>query len=192
MRDLGCEETSRLMSSARLLAPRVLLLLWGPRPCKCLLEWECMSKQRVLFLCTHNSARSQMAEGLLRAADTERFEVHSAGTEATTRVRPEAAQVMAELGIDISKHESKSLQRYIDQRFDWVIAVCDAAAEVCPVFPGRARRLHWSLPDPSQVDSNDAQRVAVFRAVRDQLKQLLGEFVSSDSQTGRGALARQK
>ncbi|MDQ7859755.1 MAG: arsenate reductase ArsC [Armatimonadota bacterium] len=135
-----------------------------------------MPKARVLFLCTHNSARSQMAEGLLRAAAGDRFEVHSAGTVATT-VRPEAAQVMAEIGVDIAGHESKTLDRFRTQAFDWVITVCDDAAEACPVFPGPARRLHWSLPDPGAVVGDEERRLAAFRKVRDRLRALIGEFV---------------
>ncbi len=106
------------------------------------------SPTRVLFLCTHNSARSQMAEGLLRALGGDRFEVASAGTEATA-VRPEAFAVMREIGIDLSGQTSKTLERYLDKPFDLVITVCDAAAESCPVFLGARRRLHWSFPDPS-------------------------------------------
>ena len=98
-------------------------------------------KRRVLFICTHNSARSQMAEGLLRFLGNERFEVFSAGTEATT-VRPMAIKVMAELGIDISHQQSKTLDLYVSEPFDEVITVCDTAAEACPVFPGAAHRRH--------------------------------------------------
>lgn len=124
---------------------------------------------RVLFLCTHNSARSQMAEGLLRAHGDGRFEVFSAGTEAT-RVRPEAIDVMREIGIDISGQSSKTLERYLDQPFDLVITVCDDAAESCPVFLGAKQRLHWSFPDPSRVDGSEAQRRAAFRTVRDAIR----------------------
>src|SRR5437588_10443507 len=102
-----------------------------------------MNKGRVLFLCTHNSARSQMAEGLLRAMAGARFDVASAGTEAT-RVRPLAAKAMAEIGIDISGHSSKTLDAFVLQPWDFVITVCDSANESCPVFPGAAKRLHWS------------------------------------------------
>ena len=105
-------------------------------------------KQRVLFLCTHNSARSQVAEGLLRHLGGDQFEVYSAGTEAT-QVRPLAIRAMAELGIDISGQQSKTLDRYLGEPFDEVITVCDAAAEACPIFPGARRRRHWSFPDPS-------------------------------------------
>lgn len=128
-----------------------------------------MKPERVLFLCTHNSARSQMAEGLLRSLGGERFEAHSAGTEATA-VRPLAVKAMAELGIDISAQRSKTLDPYVEQRFDAVITVCDEANEACPVFPNAERRLHWSLPDPSQASGTEEERLAVFRSVRDELR----------------------
>ena len=124
---------------------------------------------RVLFLCTHNSARSQMAEGLLRDMAGERFEVHSAGTEATL-VRPQAIKVMKELGIDISGQESKTLERYLGEPFDYVITVCDDANEACPFFPGARRRLHWSFEDPAAAEGSEEQRLGVFRKVRDQIK----------------------
>src|SRR5688500_18413936 len=110
--------------------------------------------KRVLFLCTHNSARSQMAEGLLRTLGQGRFEVFSAGTEAT-RVRPEAIAAMRELGIDISGQTSKTLERFLREPFDEVITVCDDANETCPVFPGARNRRHWSIDDPSRVQGPD-------------------------------------
>lgn len=128
-----------------------------------------MPAQRVLFLCTHNSARSQMAEGLLRSLGGDRFEAHSAGTEATG-VRPLAIKAMAELGIDISKQRSKTLDPYVDQRFDDVVTVCDDANESCPIFPNATHRLHWSLPDPSKATGTDEQQLAVYRTVRDDLR----------------------
>ena len=129
-----------------------------------------MKKQRILFLCTHNSARSQMAEGLLRSLGGDRFEVFSAGTEAT-RVRPLAIQAMAEQGIDISGQESKTLERYLNEPFDEVITVCDAAAEACPIFPGATHRRHWSFPDPSQAKGSEAEQLAVYRRVRDAIRE---------------------
>ena len=122
-------------------------------------------KQRVLFLCTHNSARSQMAEGLLRSLAGDRFEAFSAGTEATL-VRPFAIKVMAELGIDISGQQSKTLDRYLHEPFDVVITVCDEANEVCPVFLGAKKRLYWSLPDPSKATGTEEEQLAVYRRVR--------------------------
>lgn len=126
-------------------------------------------KQRVLFICTHNSARSQMAEGLLRHLAGERFEVFSAGTEAT-QVRPLAIKAMAEIGIDISEQQSKTLDRYLNEPFAMVITVCDTAAETCPIFPGAAQRRHWSLMDPSKATGSEAEQLAVYRRVRDELR----------------------
>ena len=127
-----------------------------------------MKKTRVLFLCTHNSARSQMAEGLLRHLAGDRFEVYSAGTEATF-VRPEAISVMAELGVDISGQESETLDRYLDEPFDHVVTVCNDANEACPVFPGAKNRLHWSFRDPSRATGAEEERLGVFREVRDEI-----------------------
>lgn len=126
-------------------------------------------KQRVLFLCTHNSARSQMAEGLLRHLAGDRFQAHSAGTEAT-HVRPLAIRAMAELGIDISHQESKTLDRYLGESFDVLITVCDQANESCPVFPGAKERLHWSFPDPSKASGTEDEQLAVYREVRDAIR----------------------
>lgn len=125
--------------------------------------------QRVLFICTHNSARSQMAEGLLRHLGDERFEVFSAGTEAT-QVRPLAIQAMAELGIDISGQQSKTLDRYLGEPFDDVITVCDAANEACPIFPGAKQRRHWSFEDPSRATGSEDEKLAVYRRVRDEIR----------------------
>src|SRR5215475_15472192 len=110
------------------------------------------TKKRVLILCTGNSARSQMAEGILRNDGGETFEVYSAGVKASA-VRPEAIQAMREIGIDISGHRSKSVDEFAGQSFDTVITVCDFAAEHCPIFPGSPQRIHWNLPDPAAVGS---------------------------------------
>ena len=126
------------------------------------------TRRRVLFLCTHNSARSQMAEGLLRHLAGDRFEVYSAGTEASF-VRPEAIAVMAELGVDISGQESETLDRYLDEPFDHLVTVCDDANEACPVFPGAKNSLHWSFRDPSLAKGGDEERLGVFREVRDEM-----------------------
>ena len=126
------------------------------------------ARPRVLILCTHNSARSQMAQGLLRHMAGERLEVESAGTEAT-RVNPLATRAMAELGIDLSGHRSKTLDRFLGERWDYVITVCDSANERCPVFPGAKNRLHWSFEDPSAATGTDEQRLDVFRRIRDQI-----------------------
>jgi arsenate reductase len=110
-----------------------------------------------------------MAEGLLRHLGGDRFEAHSAGTEAT-KVRPLAIVAMNELGIDISKQLSKTLDPYVDQRFDYVITVCDDANEACPYFPNAAHRVHWSLPDPSKATGSEAEQLARYRNVRDDLR----------------------
>jgi arsenate reductase len=123
-------------------------------------------KRRVLFLCTHNSARSQMAEGWLRALAGDRYEVASAGTEATG-VHPLAVRAMAEVGIDLGSHTSKTLDRFVAEPWDLVVTVCDAASERCPLFPGAAARLHWSFEDPSSAPGSEEERLAVFRRVRD-------------------------
>jgi len=128
-----------------------------------------MAAQRVLFLCTHNSARSQMAEALLRHLGGDRFEAHSAGTEATA-VRPLAVKAMSELGIDISRQTSKTLDAYVNDRFAYVITVCDDANEACPYFPNADRRMHWSLPDPSKATGTEAEQLAAYQAVRDDLR----------------------
>ena len=125
-------------------------------------------KRRVLILCTHNSSRSQMAEGLLRAAAGKDIEVESAGTEAT-RVHPLAVAAMAERGIDITAHTSKTLDRFLDQPWDDVITVCDSANESCPVFPRAGRRIHWSFEDPSKATGSDEARLTVFRRIRDEI-----------------------
>jgi arsenate reductase len=135
----------------------------------------------VLFLCTHNSARSQMAEGLLRLLGGDRFEAFSAGTQAT-RVRPLAIKAMQELGVDISDQESKTLERYLDQPFDKVITVCDQANETCPVFFGARERLHWSFPDPSQAMGSEDEQLTVYRQVRDAIRERIrSELISGES-----------
>jgi arsenate reductase (thioredoxin) len=137
-------------------------------------------RRRVLFVCTHNSARSQMAEGLLRALGGGAFDVASAGTEAT-RVRPEAIDVMAEDGIDISGHESTTIDRYLGDPWDWVITVCDHAKESCPHVPGARRTLHWSIDDPSAVTGDGETRHAAFRAARDELRDRIRAFLAEAS-----------
>ena len=128
-----------------------------------------MDKRRVLFVCTHNSARSQMAEGMLRAWGGDGFEAFSAGTEVTS-VRPEAVAVMREIGVDIGGQRSKSFEEFIGQPFDWVITVCDQARQNCPVFPAVGETAHWSVEDPSAAEGSDEQRLEVFRTARDDLR----------------------
>jgi arsenate reductase len=132
----------------------------------------------VLFLCTHNSARSQMAEGFLRAQAGDRFDVASAGTEAT-RVHPLAIRVMDEVGIDLRGHTAKSLDAFVQAPWDYVITVCDAANERCPVFPGRTTRLHWSFDDPSQATGSDAERLQTFRRVRDEIARAISGWLAT-------------
>lgn len=134
-------------------------------------------KERILVLCTGNSARSQMAEGLLRRALGERFEIHSAGSK-PGRVRPEAIAVMGELGIDISGHRSKHLDEFLGTEFRYVITVCDHAAETCPAFPGVAERIHWSFEDPAAVEGDEPARLAAFRRIRDQIAERVRAFAA--------------
>jgi len=132
-----------------------------------------MSKRkRVLVLCTGNSARSQMAEGLLRHDAGDRFDVFSAGVE-PTEVRPLAIVAMREVGIDISAQRSKSVAEFANQEFDYVITVCDNANQLCPVFPGKAERIHWSIEDPAEAQGNERAKLDVFRRVRDTLRERL-------------------
>jgi len=128
-----------------------------------------VEKRRILFLCTHNSARSQMAEGLLRGLAGDRYEAFSAGTEATA-VRPLAVRAMAELDIDIASQDSKTVDRYLNQPFDIVITVCDQAHDACPVFFGAKERLHWSFPDPTRATGTEEAQLAVYRQVRDAIR----------------------
>ncbi len=140
------------------------------------------SRHRVLILCTRNSARSQMAEGLLRHDGGGSFEVFSAGTK-PTQVRPEAIAAMREAGIDISGHRSKSADEFAGQTFDYVITVCDNAKETCPVFPARTKRIHWSVEDPAAaVEGSEYERLAAFRRIRDELRKHLERFVQDQAQ----------
>jgi arsenate reductase len=138
-------------------------------------------KKRVLILCTGNSARSQMAEGILQREGGDHFEVYSAGTKASF-VRPEAIQVMREIGIDISHHRSKSVDEFAGREFDYVITVCDNAKESCPIFPGKAERIHQSFEDPPAPGvGDDEHRLAIFRRVRDEIREWLSEFIAQRS-----------
>jgi arsenate reductase (thioredoxin) len=138
-------------------------------------------KNRVLFVCTGNVARSQMAEGLLRHLGGDRFEVFSAGL-LPSYVRPNAIAVMNELGIDISDHRSKSLNEFLDTPFDYVITVCDHAAERCPIFPGPAKRIHWSIDDPV-APGGEAAQLEAFRHARDDLRARLLAFIQQEKST---------
>ena len=134
-----------------------------------------MSKLRVLFLCTGNSARSQMAEGYLRHVAGDRFDVASAGIDPTA-VTPLAIEAMREIGIYISAHASKTADSLLDQHFHYVVTVCDNASEHCPIFPGAAKRLHWPFADPATASGNTPQRLAVFRRVRDDITERVRAF----------------
>ena len=138
-----------------------------------------MEKKRVLILCTGNSARSQMAEGLLRHDAGDRFAVESAGIKPSI-VRPEAIAVMEELGIDLGGQRSKHVDEFNGQQFDYVITVCDGARESCPVFFGAASRLHHDFEDPVAAQGSDDRRLAIFRRVRDELREYLREFAAQE------------
>jgi len=134
-----------------------------------------MDKTRVLFICTHNSARSQMAEGLVNALYGDRFQAFSGGTEATA-VRPEAIKVMAEIGIDISGHRSKSINEFIDQRFDHVVMVCDDSQADCPFFPGGKEYIHHIFEDPAACTGTEEEILACFRRSRDKIRVWIEEI----------------
>ncbi len=132
-------------------------------------------KKRILFLCTHNSCRSQMAEGLVNHFLGDRFTAFSAGTEAT-RVNPKAIQVMAELGIDISAHRSKTLDEFAGEPFDQVVTLCGDANEKCPLFIGGTQRLHQGFDDPSRMVGTEEEILSAFRRVRDEIKAWVLEY----------------
>lgn len=138
--------------------------------------------RRVLFLCTHNSSRSQMAEGFLRARGANQYAAFSAGTR-PGGIHPLAIRAMAEVGIDISEaagHRSKGLDAYTGQTFDLVVTVCDAAAEECPFFPGARRQEHWGFPDPSAATGSEEQRLEAFRRVRDAIGERIAAFLATN------------
>src|SRR5271157_4448375 len=132
--------------------------------------------KKILVLCTGNSARSQMGEGLFRVEGGGGFEIFSAGTR-PSQVRPEAIAVMRKIGIDISGHRSKSVDEFSEQSFDFVITVCDNARDSCPVFPGAAKRIHWSFEDPAALEGSETERLAAFRRIRDQIHERVKAFV---------------
>jgi arsenate reductase (thioredoxin) len=139
-----------------------------------------MPKPKVLFLCTHNSCRSQMAEGFLRHIARDRFEVESAGAVAS-EVNPDAIRVMKEVGIDISAQRSKDSSEFLGKRFVYVVRVCDRAKETCPIFPGAFKYFDWRLDDPAAAKGTDAERMAVFRRVRDEIEGRVLEFIAEES-----------
>jgi arsenate reductase len=142
------------------------------------------SRKRIIFICTHNSARSQMAEGLLRHMYNDRYEVYSAGID-PTEVQPNAVRVMKEVGIDISEEPSKSVSEFVDQEFDYIVTVCSKAQGTCPVFPGRGEVIHEGFEDPAAHDDSEAESLETYRRVRDEIKTWLrGTFGDPDSREG--------
>ncbi len=134
-------------------------------------------KKKVLFLCTGNSCRSQMAEGLLRHKAKDSFEVASAGTNPHP-VNPLAVKIMEEIGVDISGHNSKSVNKFLNQEFDYIITVCNQANETCPIFPGRTKSIHWDLKDPAQAEGSEEEKLKTFRQIRKELMSRIEDFIS--------------
>ena len=133
--------------------------------------------KKILFLCTGNSCRSQMGEGFMRHMAGNKFEVFSAGVE-PTQVNPYAIKVMAEAGIDISSHKSKSVDEFSEQEFDYVITVCNHAKQICPVFPGQYERIHWDIEDPADAKGSEQEKLVFFRKIRDEIKEKCLEFLN--------------
>ena len=133
--------------------------------------------KKILFLCTGNSCRSQMGEGFMRQMAGNKFEVFSAGVE-PTQLNPYAIKVMAEAGIDISFHKSKSVDEFLEQEFDYVITVCNHAKQICPVFPGQYERIHWDIEDPVHAEGSEQEKLAFFRKIRDEIKEKCLEFLN--------------
>jgi arsenate reductase len=140
--------------------------------------------KKILFICTHNSARSHMAEGLMNALYGDRYRAFSAGTEPSA-VNPHAVQVMQEIGIDISDHRSKSVDEFTDQDLDYAVTVCDHAKETCPFFPGGRKTLHKGFQDPSSAPGTDEEKLAVFRRVRDEIRAWIEETFGEEGGTPR-------
>ena len=138
-----------------------------------------MKPIRVLFLCTGNSCRSHMAEGLLRALGRDRFEVFSAGAKPAGYVHPLAIRAMQELNIDISRHTSKSLDVFDGQNFDYLITVCDNAREACPAYSGAAQQLHWSFDDPAHAPGTEEEKLRIFRRVRNEIRHHIQQFLAN-------------
>lgn len=137
-----------------------------------------MNKKKILFVCTHNSARSQMAEGLVNALHGDRYEAYSAGTEPAV-VNPYAVQVMGEIGIDISGHRAKGVEMFLERDLDYVVTVCDHANETCPYFPGGRDRIHKGFRDPAAVEGQPEQKLEAFRRARDEIKNWISEFFNT-------------
>lgn len=137
-----------------------------------------MNKPRVLILCTGNSCRSHMAEGILRAAGGDLFEVHSAGSNPAGYVHPMAIEALKEIGIDISSHDSKHMDTFLDRDIDTVITVCGNADQACPAFPGQVERYHWGFFDPAKATGTDEEAMNCFREIRDQIKLVFEAYIS--------------
>ena len=142
-----------------------------------------ISKPKVLFLCTGNSCRSQMAEGFLRHVAGNAFDALSAGTD-PVGVHPDAVRVMAERGVDISDQMSKGVKPFLGRHFPFVVTVCDRASERCPIFPGVVKRIHWSFDDPGHAEGTEEERLAVFRRVRDEIEVHVRRFASEAAAGG--------
>ena len=134
------------------------------------------TKPRILILCTGNSCRSHMAEGILRAAAGDLVEVHSAGSKPAGYVHPKAVEALREIGIDISDHRSKHMDEFLDRDIDTVITVCGNADQACPVFPGQVHRYHWPFDDPAHASGTEEEVMASFRRVRDEIKEVFGNY----------------
>ena len=145
-----------------------------------------MNKPRILILCTGNSCRSHMAEGILRGAGNDLFEVHSAGSDPAGYVHPKAIEALDEIGIDISKHDSKHMNTFLDRDIHTVITVCGNADQACPVFPGQVERHHWGFFDPAKASGTDEEVMDCFREVRDQIK-LVFEAYATGYRSGKSA-----
>ena len=137
-------------------------------------------KKKILFICTGNSCRSQIAEGFLKHIAGSVFEASSAGTNPSL-INPYAIEVMNEKGIDISKQRSNPLQEFIDDKFDFIITVCDNAKASCPVFPGKCKLIHWNLEDPAKIRGNGKERLAAFRLTRDEIERRVGNLIRESS-----------
>jgi len=146
-----------------------------------------MTKPNVLILCTGNSCRSHLAEGILRHAAGDLFEVHSAGSKPAGYVHPKAIEVMKEIGLDISGHTSKHMSEFLDQKITTVITVCGNADQACPMFPGQVNRYHWGFDDPAQSKGTDEEVLRVFRSVRAQIKLVFEAYAAGYRETKVGS-----
>jgi arsenate reductase len=142
-------------------------------------------KPLILILCTGNSCRSHLAEGILRAAIGKNFNVQSAGSNPAGHVHPLAIQVMSEIGIDISSHRSKHLREFLDKPVETVITVCGNADQACPIFPGQINRYHWGFDDPAKAEGSDEERLEVFRRVRDEIKRVFEAYAAGRLDAGK-------